>query len=286
MLSRPLTLAVWAVISVGGVQAAFDCTGLSIGSTSFDLTKLAGVREWEDHRHTPPTVTKTRYQISLCSPLPEPSSSAPEDDCPSGTRLCQKTFSSRSGLDDRLISVVPVAGEIGSGDLSPRAVALDGTKPEEAWTLELAGGSYNEAAQKARIEMRCDPKATENGPTTGSYDAKSGVLQLQWITAAACAASSDGGEKSPPATPGPDQGTPSPGKDKSSGMGFFGWFFTLLFLGFIAYLGIGMWQNYTQYGATGWDAIPHRDMWRDLPHVVGDLFKGRGSSRNGYSALG
>lgn len=46
------------------------------------------------------------------------------------------------------------------------------------------------------------------------------------------------------------------------------------FLSLIAYFAIGTWHNYTQYGATGLDAIPHRDMWQDLPYVVSDLFKG------------
>ncbi|GAA5920214.1 hypothetical protein JCM6882_003924 [Rhodosporidiobolus microsporus] len=285
MLSRPLSLALWAVLSAAGAQAAWDCTGLSIGGASFDLSKLAGVHEWEDQQNTPPTVTKTRYQLSLCAPLPEPSSSAPEDDCPSGSRLCQKTFSARSGLEDRLISVIPVAGDIGSGDLSPQASALDGVKAGEAWTLELAGGTYNGVGQKVRIEMRCDEKATETAPTTDSYDGKAGLLQLKWTTASACATSSDG-ESPPPSNPDPEKKPEPPATGDSSGMGFFGWFFTLLFLGFIAYLGIGIWQNYTQYGATGWDAVPHRDVWRDLPYVIGDLFKGRGASRNGYSSLG
>lgn len=46
------------------------------------------------------------------------------------------------------------------------------------------------------------------------------------------------------------------------------------FLAFVTYLLLGSYSNYTQYGATGWDALPHRDVWRDLPFVVGDLFKG------------
>jgi hypothetical protein len=105
---------------------------------------------------------QARYQFSLCSPLPDPSSSSPEDDCPAGSRLCLKTFSSRSGLEDRLLSVVPVVGEIGAGDLEQKAVELEGgVKPSEGWTLEIGGGTYGGVAQKARIEMRCDEKATE-----------------------------------------------------------------------------------------------------------------------------
>ena len=46
-----------------------------------------------------------------------------------------------------------------------------------------------------------------------------------------------------------------------------------ILLGFLGYFVLGAYHNYTTYGATGWDAIPHRDMWRDLPWVVSDLFR-------------
>ncbi|GAA6040027.1 hypothetical protein JCM8097_004745 [Rhodosporidiobolus ruineniae] len=280
MHSRALLLAL--ITSV----AAWDCsTPLTLNGVSFDLSKLGGTHEWQTEDSTPPTVTKTKYTLSLCSALPEPSSSAPEDDCPAGTRLCIKSFSSRSGLDDRLLSVVPIAGDIGAGAYAPQAYGVEGVKAEEGWTLELQGGTYNGHGQKARVEMRCDSKATETTPTVKEYDAKAGILDLKWVTSAACPSSSSGDDSSPPPSdPPPAKDEPAP--VKSSGMGFFGWFFTLLFLGFAAYLALGIWNNYTQYGATGWDAVPHRDVWRDLPYVVADLFKGRGGSRNGYSALG
>lgn len=105
---------------------------------------------------------QTHYQLSLCAPLPDSSTSSPDDDCPAGTRLCVKTFSQRSGLEDRLLSVVPIAGDIGSGTLGQKAVELEeGVKPSEAWLLELGGGTYNGVEQKARIEMRCDTTAKE-----------------------------------------------------------------------------------------------------------------------------
>lgn len=111
-------------------------------------------------------------------------------------------------------------------------------------------------------------------------------------------------------------------------MGFFGWFLTVsvvvpflamafletrliqswrydrFLIALVAYFVGGAFNNYSQYGSTGFDMIPHRDMWRDLPSVIGDLFRGqshrhsvvpsetdavmtgRGGSRSGYSALG
>ncbi|BGP63208.1 type II membrane protein [Rhodotorula toruloides] len=208
---------------------------------------------------------------------------------PSGTRLCMRTFSSRSGLEDRLLSVVPVAGKIGKGEMEVKAGEKEGKKSKEEWVLEMGGGSYNGVEQRVRVDMKCDKGAKETSPTVQDYDSKAGVLSLSWTTFAACPT----GNSDPPKEDAPrrdddkeeDGGARDP-VGKSGGMGFFSWFFTLLFLGLLGYFAIGSYHNYTTYGATGWDMIPHRDVWRDLPYVVSDLFKGRGGSRNGYSALG
>ncbi|BGP49102.1 type II membrane protein [Rhodotorula kratochvilovae] len=283
---KACTTAGRALALLGGATAAlaaWDCA-LQLGASRFDLAKIQGVHSWDTEEQTPPTVTKTRYALSLCSALPSPTASTPaEDDCPPGTRLCMRAFSARSGLEDRLLSVVPIAGELDGSELNPRAVEKEGEKVDKAWVLELGGGKYNGVEQKARIEMRCDDGAKETTPTVEDYDPKAGLLSLKWTTSAACA-TTNGGDPAPPPPP-PKEGDSK--QDKSSGgMGFFGWFFTLLFLALLGYFAVGAYHNYTTYGATGWDMVPHRDVWRDLPFVVADLFKGRGGSRNGYSALG
>ncbi|CDR41622.1 RHTO0S06e03576g1_1 [Rhodotorula toruloides] len=289
---RTLAAAVCTWLSAASlVHAAWDCSALTVGGNSFDLSQVKGTHSWEDEVQTPPTVTKTRYTFSPCSSLPDPPSSAPDDDCPSGTRLCMRTFSSRSGLEDRLLSttVVPVAGEIGKGEMEVKAGEKEGKKSKEEWVLEMGGGSYNGVEQRVRVDMKCDKGAKETSPTVQDYDSKAGVLSLSWTTFAACPT----GNSDPPKEDAPrrdddkeeDGGARDP-VGKSGGMGFFSWFFTLLFLGLLGYFAIGSYHNYTTYGATGWDMIPHRDVWRDLPYVVSDLFKGRGGSRNGYSALG
>lgn len=67
-----------------------------------------------------------------------------------------KIMSQRSGLDDRIISVVPVAGEIGSGDLKPAASLKEGEKGvNNGWILSMEGGIYNDVKQKLEIEMIC-----------------------------------------------------------------------------------------------------------------------------------
>jgi hypothetical protein len=50
-----------------------------------------------------------------------------------------------------------------------------------------------------------------------------------------------------------------------------GWF--RIICAILAYFVLGSYYNYSQYGATGLDMIPHRDLWRDVPYIIGDLFK-------------
>lgn len=54
----------------------------------------------------------------------------------------------------------------------------------------------------------------------------------------------------------------------------------------------GMFYNHQQYSARGWDLVPHRDFWRELPTLGSDLVhhvstnvRG-GGSRGGYNSLG
>ncbi|KWU42419.1 hypothetical protein RHOSPDRAFT_36028 [Rhodotorula sp. JG-1b] len=287
--ARIWTACAW-LSSTALVHAAWDCSPLTVGGHSFDLSSLKGVHTWDRESQTPPTVTKNRYALSLCSPLPDPSSDAPEDDCPSGTRLCLRTFTSRPGLEDRVLSVVPII----TNDADAVPSKKGDTDTAEEWIFEMGGGNYNGVDQRVKIDFKCDKGAKETQPSVDDYDPKAGILYLSWTTSAACPTSND----TPP--PNQDEGNNKDddppedddgesGRDpvgNSKGLGFFGWFITLLFLGFAGYLILGAYHNRTTYGATGWDMVPHRDVWRDLPYVVSDLFKGRGASRNGYSALG
>lgn len=58
-----------------------------------------------------------------------------------------------------------------------------------------------------------------------------------------------------------------------------------------AYLIFGSWLKYNQYGARGWDLLPHSDTIRDIPYIlkdcarrVKDTVQGSGS-RGGYAAV-
>lgn len=67
------------------------------------------------------------------------------------------TISTREGLEDRIISVVPVVQKL--GETTPELEWVD--KEGEAWWFSVHGGSYNTVDQRARIEMVCDSGAKE-----------------------------------------------------------------------------------------------------------------------------
>jgi len=109
------------------------------------------------------SLRQTKYDLSLCSTLPPPSSDTPATDvCPLGTRLCMTTFTSREGLEDRLLSVVPIAGELeGGSEMTVNAIKVEGVDESKEWMLEIKGGKYNGVEQLARIEMKCDQNAKD-----------------------------------------------------------------------------------------------------------------------------
>lgn len=83
-----------------------------------------------------------------------------------------------------------------------------------------------------------------------SDDAGSGVLRLRLNTPHACA----------------KDAAPAPAQRQRGGFPLF----SLLLFVIIVYFAAGMWHNYTQYGATGWDLVPNRDFWREAPCLVQD----------------
>nr|GAT56365.1 predicted protein [Mycena chlorophos] len=78
----------------------------------------------------------------------------------------------------------------------------------------------------------------------------------------------------------------------SGGLSSVGWFLLLLVLAFATYMGLGAYSNYTQYGASGLDLLPHRDFWMEVPWMLRDVVshlcssvRPRRSHRGGYSAV-
>jgi hypothetical protein len=120
------------------------------------------------------------------------------------------------------------------------------------------------------------------GPSEAGEEDKADVLKLTWYTKLVCPDSSS-----------PDDGKSGDDSDvpSSSSWGFFTWLVIIVFLGTAAYLILGSWFNYQRFGARGWDLLPHGDVIRDIPYLIGDWVRkvlntvqGSGA-RGGYTAV-
>ncbi|KAI8867048.1 hypothetical protein GQ42DRAFT_62471 [Ramicandelaber brevisporus] len=91
----------------------------------------------------------------------------------------------------------------------------------------------------------------------------------------------------------PKQPPPQEEEVKTSG-GLFGWLVTLISIVAFIYIGVGISFNYIIEKRRGWDTIPNREFWREMPYLTMDFvrhlwqsFNGRASSNtnSGYSPL-
>ncbi|PWN54168.1 hypothetical protein IE53DRAFT_383248 [Violaceomyces palustris] len=268
------------------VLSPFDCSKVTTSSSSsspiYDLSKIPFPLTTSNTESTPPSETKTSIQINLCKEL-EIDSKLPEtDQCPKGTRVCILISSIKEGKE-MLIQAIPVAGDFpkSSGDhKSMRVEAEQGDKLEGGETslkLEFTGDMYAGKQQSLELEMVCDQKVSEDDatPTARKYDRKDGKLEMRWPTKFACSTNNQGGNGGGSGGEGgkgkePEKGGDGAPSSSSSSWGFFNWFFFILFGGLAVYFGVGMYNNYNRYGASGWDLIPHRDFWRESPYIAKD----------------
>lgn len=156
--------------------------------------------------------------MSLCAPL---SSSPGPDDCPAKSRICQKISATTPAAPstDILLQVIPLytddfGYEVSLGDPEGQS----GAKNLE-W--EFKGPTYAGKEQRVKLEMSCDPKATDTKPEWRSYDPHEGKTKVYWKTSVACATSgsetggSGGDAKNPQVVA------------AQGGWGFFSWLFFL-----------------------------------------------------------
>ncbi|EJU04356.1 hypothetical protein DACRYDRAFT_43955, partial [Dacryopinax primogenitus] len=230
---------------------------------------------------SPPTQSISEVEIDLCKALSTKEGVAEGDQCPSGTRVCLRTTNQKDGVPDRITRVVPIAGDISTDAYKS---SLNAEFTGEPLVLTLHGPAYPPAPhdpsipQSLAITFGCSD--SEHAPTYSKYDESKGVLYLDWSSKAGCAQK---GAVEPP----PDDVNGGPRRGWSG----VGWFFFLLFIIIIGYFGVGAYYNYTQYGASGWDLLPHRDFWRDLPYLLRDITSHLcstirpGGSRGGYTSV-
>ncbi|KLO19446.1 hypothetical protein SCHPADRAFT_898736 [Schizopora paradoxa] len=264
-------------------QSEFDCRiSLDGGKRKYDLTSLAGEHTLSRTRDTPPSVIVDELRFNLCGDLEMKQGVEDQDQCPSGTRACLTMTNQKSSESDRVIAVIPLAI---SSSLSPEITPLSSPK---GLKLILHGSSYpvtEPQPQSLSVTLLCD--TTPSDPTFVSYSGSD--LQLEWKAPAGCSFS---GEEE---TPGGDSGDKEGGGEGKDGKGEesvgsgIGWFFLLLLIAFGAYFLLGAYYNYSTYGATGADLIPHRDFWRDVPYVLRDVAAHLCSTirpnRSGYIAV-
>ncbi|KAI0762120.1 autophagy-related protein 27 [Trametes elegans] len=263
----------------------FDCH-LTLGDLKYDLTSLGGEHSVAREVSVPPTVLEDRVTFNLCADLERKSDVPSEDQCPEGTRACLVRTNRKEGQPDRVFSVIPLANNTADA-VTPSA--LSSPKGVE---LTFAGPSYPSAVnadpipQFFHLKLLCATETSDINYT--SYDGKD--LRLEWSAPAGCPFSSppDEGEKKP--DEGGDSG--SGGEEEEAVGSGLGYFFLILLLAFVAYFGLGAYYNYSTYGATGADLIPHRDFWREVPYMLRDVVshlcsavRPRQASRGGYIAV-
>lgn len=91
--------------------------------------QLAGPAIHRTSFSTPPSSSESVYTLSPCGPIAFDDKYPEVDQCPKdSTRACLQIFNKKEGQEDRVTSVVPIAG--GAGELDPdiRWIKKDGKK--------------------------------------------------------------------------------------------------------------------------------------------------------------
>ncbi|ORY31678.1 autophagy-related protein 27 [Naematelia encephala] len=277
-----LVLALSALPQVYPWSCSFTASNIP-----YDLDPLSGLRYASRSSSTPPTTSEARVMFDLCSEsgINREGGVADEDQCPERTRVCLKLLNNKPSASDpeRITAVVPI-WKVDTPDDSISTSPI-GKNGQDGLNIYVQGDDYAGTRQSLNLTLHCDQSASDPEPTLVSY--QPGLLSLEWSTPDACPRNSEGDSDG-----GGGNGTEGNGK---SGVGFFGFLkalFWLLVIGLILYFAVGIFYNHQQYSAKGWDLIPHRDFWRDVPVLVQDLlshmFSGirGGGGRGGYNSLG
>lgn len=272
----PYTILLYILLALAraSAQDANICdSAITVDGVQYDLQKLAGPRSAKYTENTPPSQNEHVVTFDLCKDL-EKTSVPDSDQCPTGTRVCYTKINKKEGENDRIVEVVPVAQ---SSALDPMYSQLNAL---EALSIHLHNRQFSvegkTSPQMFNLTLICNNDASD--PSFLSY--QNGTVTVEWKTPAGCKTSE---------TKKPDEGS---APESSTGSGI-SWFFILLLLCFFGYFAIGAYYNYNHFGASGWDLIPHRDFWREVPYLFRDFIDhlcatfrpGYQSSRRGYVAV-
>ncbi|KAF8482977.1 autophagy-related protein 27 [Russula ochroleuca] len=267
------------LISAASSQLDADCR-LSIGDHMYDFSALSGDQTVSRSRSLPPTNMTDTLRFNVCKELSPLEGVGSGDQCSSGTWACLSKTNVKQGESDRVIAVIPIAQD---PELQAEYTLLSSPRGVK---ITLHGPSYPSATtseptpQAFVLNLLCETEETE--PQFKSYDGARAVVE--WSAPSGCNFRSDtpsGGDSE------------SPDKEAEAVGSGIGWFFLLLLIAFAGYFILGAYYNYTTYGATGVDLIPHRDFWREVPYMLRDVvshlcssFQSRHStSRGGYISV-
>lgn len=267
-------------------QEPFDCKITSDGY-SWDLTSLKGEHKLSRERDQPPTKFRDDVTFNLCEDLTRKDGVADKDQCDSGTRACLTKTNIKESENERITAVIPLARS-SRDDLKYTAISA----PNKGISLVFSGPQYPDPItstpipQSFNISILCQPDKASD-PSFKSYDGKE--LQVEWYAPAGCNFGQSDPEKPPEKQPDNDKGNET---ESSVGSGL-GWFFLLFLLALATYFALGAYYNYSTYGASGMDLIPHRDFWREVPYMLRDVVSHLCSSvrprstasRGGYIAV-
>ncbi|KAH9935643.1 autophagy-related protein 27 [Fomitopsis serialis] len=270
----------------------FDCR-FSYGDLQYDLTPLAGEHRIMRERKSPPTTMRDVVKFNLCADLDIEDGTDARDQCPAGTRACLITINEKDDEDDRTVAVIPLATSSSAAVHVQRRAVADGefALAPKGIILTFQGPTYPDSsddswAQTFNLRLTCSTESS--GLTFSDYDGSD--MWAEWSAPSGCgfgAAPPDSGSDKP--NDDAEEGDGSSGSHMGSGLGYF---FLLLLLAFVAYFGLGAYYNYSTYGATGLDLIPHRDFWREVPYMFKDVVshlcsavRPRHTNRGGYIAV-
>ncbi|KAH9176497.1 autophagy-related protein 27, partial [Lactarius sanguifluus] len=256
-----------------------DCH-IAIGDNKYDFSALSGDRTVSRTRLSPPTNMTDTLRFNVCKELSLLEGVDAGEQCSSGTWACLSKVNIKKGESDRLVAVIPMAQESElraeyAALSSPRGVkmTLHGPPYPSSITLEPTSQTFV-------LNLLCNTEASD--PEFKSYDGAQAIVE--WSVPSGCGFRSEA-----PAEGGDDK----PEREVEAVGSGIGWFFLLLFVVFAGYFALGAYYNYTTYGATGVDLIPHRDFWREVPYMLRDVvshlcssFQSRhSSSRGGYISV-
>jgi len=269
----PWLLLPLLLISPANSQSDANCHP-SISGDAYDFSTLSGDHTVSRTRESPPTNMTDTLRFNICGEISSLGDVNPGDQCPSGTWACLTKTNIKQGESDRVVAVVPIAQE---QDLRAEYTKLSSPRRVK---ITLHGPSYPSSRtleptpQTFVLDLLCTTEQSE--PQFKSYDGSK--VTVEWSSPAGCSSSPTEGDGKPP--------------EEAVGSGV-GWFFLWLFIAFAGYFVLGAYYNYTTYGATGVDLIPHRDFWREVPYMLRDVvshlcssFQSRhSSSRGGYISV-